>query len=380
MRAAEPPDRVAAVLVGGYTPDLDGTAAGVSTVSLGTGQTRTVPVPSPSYLVRHPDRPLVFAVTESAPSRLTSLAVTATGELSRVGSAVVTSGEGGCHLAVTPDGRRLLVAHYGSGTVSSFRVAGDGTLSEELDAYRLTGSGPDAERQSSPHAHQVVAVDDELLVCDLGSDCVHRLRLDGSGRLAQAAPPVRLPPGSGPRHLVVVGEHLAVACELSAEVWLGRRTPTGWEQVHRVPSSGGAARPGAPDPADDVGPEDAGTVYPSAIVAEKYRVYVANRGPGTVSVLDLDPARDTLTLIAEFDCGGRWPRDLALSPGRLWVALQTDHRVTVFSTSTLPPLGPVGGFAVPSPTCLLLVPAPGALGAEPDGWAGDAATSGAAIP
>lgn len=336
---------VTQILVGGYTAESDGHARGIESWLVAEDDPRRlthvepVEVSSPSYLVGDPNHPWVFAVSETSPGRVTSFALAADEALVPLSTSTL-GGDESCHLAVTGDGRHLVIAHYGSGSLSSVGIGPDGSLTQELDLLQLTGSGPDPERQQGPHAHQVVVLGDELLVCDLGTDRIHRLTLDDRGRFSTAAPPLELPPGSGPRNLVVVGDHLVVACELSAEVWVGRRSGDGWVQVARVPSS--TAPAGA-------------VVFPSAIVADGSRVFVANRGVGSVAVFDLDAATDTLTGVAELSCGGSWPRDLVLSEGRLWVANQTDDVVTVLATASLPAAETDFAFPSPSPASLLLL-------------------------
>ena len=291
-------------MIGGYTTEMDGTATGVRSLVADEGadsdqltEVMTLQLPSPSYLIAHPVQPWLFAVTEGSTSQLHSIARDPGGRLSLI-SSVDTEGEFACHLALAPDGLHLVVAHFGSGSVASFAVGEGGVLSPRIDLLVLEGSGPDADRQTGPHAHQVVFDRDELLVADLGSDKVHRLRLDSDGGLSMAAEPVALPPGSGPRHLVVLGDYLVVACELSAEVWLGGRSDDGWVQRQAMLSSNASV---------------ADRIYPSALRADGDTVYVANRGAGTVAVLALDRLDGRLTPVTEFRCGGLWPRDVVIA-------------------------------------------------------------------
>ncbi len=344
-----PPRRVGLIVLGGYTADLDGRATGVTAVALdpsarehvSTTTVGSVPASSPSFVIKHPSRPWLFAVSESSDGQVLSVAVAEDGQLALLDSRANPGSEGTCHLALTTDGRHLLTAGYDSGTISSFAVGPDGGLSDQLDLFTLKGSGPDPERQQGPHAHQVVPDGSELLVCDLGTDQIHRLTLDDQGRISRSAAPIELPGGSGPRHLTLVGDHLVVACELSAELWTARRSPSGWQQVGRVPASRATG---------------GGQCAPSAIVAQGSRVYVANRGPGTVAVFDLDPERGELVGVSEFGGGGPWPRDLAVSGGRVWVANQTNDVVSVFRTSQPAPRAEFE-FSAPSPTCLVLLAA-----------------------
>ncbi len=337
------------VIIGGYTAEMDGGAAGIRSLVVGRDEHGAVhldeaadlALTSPSYLIAHPDRPWLFAVTEGTPSLVHSLALAADGRLEQLTSRE-SGGEIGCHLALSPDGRYLVVAHYGSGSVSSFAVDNGGRLSERRDLMTFDGSGPVAERQDRSRAHQVVFAGGEILVPDLGTDRVHRLALDADGRFRTGAEPIVLPAGSGPRHLVLIEDFLVVACELSAELWMGRRVDDGgWSEVQRVPAS-------AVD-ADD-------PIAPSALRADGNQVFVANRGAGTISVFDLDLGSGRLIPLTEFPGGGSTPRDLVVHPDGLWVANQTNHLISVFSRRTLPPERAHFEFASPSPACIVLGP------------------------
>ena len=43
-------------------------------------------------------------------------------------------------------------------------------------------------------------------------------------------------------------------------------------------------------------------------------VYVSSRGQGLVAVFSLDPDKEELTKVQEFNIQGTWPRSMALSP------------------------------------------------------------------
>lgn len=333
------------VFVGGYTAESDGHAVGVTSLLNERSAKRvelepvsTMALTSPTWLARHPTLPLLLATGESNPGSLSSLRWDDDGALTLL-STVQTTGDAACHVAISPDGRFAIVANYASGVLTVIPVAQTGTLSEVVDSLELVGTGPVAGRQDGPHAHQVVFVGDEVLACDLGGDQIYRLRLTENGALIPAGDPIKLPAGSGPRHLVVVEEdHLVLACELSGEVWLITRDGSDWQPVSSVVAS---ARDGL--------------IQPSGIAAAGTRVYVANRGVNTIGVFDLDPAVGALTPIAEFDCGGAWPRDITLDGGLLWVSNQNGDTVTLFEISPLPPEGPVAVLELPSPTCVVLV-------------------------
>ncbi|GIF00298.1 lactonase family protein [Paractinoplanes rishiriensis] len=333
------------VYVGAYTGDKGGEAEGIALLRRdpGSGElTRlgvAVRTPSPSFLAQHPTRPILYAVNElESAGTVSAFTVAEDGGLTPL-SVQPTGGSDPAHLAVTPDGRFLLVANYSSGSVSVHPLDPEGAPGERSDLLGLTGSGPDAERQAGPHAHMVVPAGDGVLIADLGSDRVWRCRLDHSGRLSPAEPVITAKPGTGPRHLRLApdGTVLLVG-ELAATL--------SW---YRPAADGTLALAGevATSTLD-------GQCYPSEIVTGRDGrfIYVANRGPNTVAVFAWDGSR--ATLIAEIPAGGDWPRHMVLLGDHLYVTNQQSHSVTTFR------IDPDSGIPTPqgvptveaSPTCL----------------------------
>jgi 6-phosphogluconolactonase len=345
-------DRLDRLVIGGYTAELDGNAPGLVVLSppepgAGPGArpdvTDVARIAAPSYVIAHPAGPWVFSAGETAPAAVHSFAVDDAGRLTAL-SALPTGGDFACHLALSTDAGHLLVSNYGSGSVSSFAIGDDGTLSGPLDVLRFTGTGPDPDRQEGPHAHQVLVTGrgpagDELLVCDLGTDRIHRLGLDDAGRFHRAGGPIELPAGTGPRHAVIVADLLLVACELSSELWVGRRTGDGWEQVQLVATTASTSNPR----------------QPSGIVTDGRTVAVATRGPDTITTFAIGP--DGVRRLAEVPSGGAWPRAIELRDRQLWVANQNDGNVTVLDLAEPADPRPLATFAAASATCVLLLPA-----------------------
>ena len=94
-----------------------------------------------------------------------------------------------CHLAFDESGAWLFAANYTGGRLTAHQVAPD-VAADAAHSVAFTGSGPNRERQASPHAHQAVvdAARGRLLVADLGADRVRVIGLDG---LPAVAPPRR---------------------------------------------------------------------------------------------------------------------------------------------------------------------------------------------
>jgi 6-phosphogluconolactonase (cycloisomerase 2 family) len=295
--------------------------------------------PSPSFLARHPDLPVLYAVNELAQGTVTAWTVEDDGTLTAL--AVQSTGGGHpCHLAVTSDGRHLVAANYGSGSVAVLPLDGAGAPGERTDLLAHDGSGPDRDRQEGPHAHMVAPDPSgrEVLAVDLGADRVFRYVLDPvAGRLVAQEPAVPAAAGSGPRHLARHPDGtLYVVGELAGTITGYRPDPATGRLV---------AGPAVPTSA---GP---GPVYPSEVAVRRDGrfVYVANRGPDTVAVF-ADGERT-----AEVASGGEWPRHLVLAGDHLYVANERSHTVTTFAVGAEDgvPRAAFGPTAVPSPTCVL---------------------------
>jgi 6-phosphogluconolactonase (cycloisomerase 2 family) len=180
-----------------------------------------------------------------------------------------------------------------------------------------------------------------VLIADLGSDRVWRSRLDPvSGRLVTTEPAIVAKPGTGPRHLRIApdGTVLLVG-ELAGTL--------SWYK----PAADGALGLAGEIAASTV----EGQNYPSEITMGRDGrfIYVANRGPNTVSAFAWDG--EQATMIAEVPTGGDWPRHIALLGDHLYVTNQLSHSVTTFridADSGVP--APQGEpTAEASPTCLV---------------------------
>lgn len=342
-------DRTGELLfIGCYTGESGGKGEGVAAVRRDprTGALRPVgvaaPSPSPSFLARHPVRPVLYAVNELDEGTLSAWAVDGDGQLSPL-AVRSTGGAHPCHLAVTADGRHLVVANYGSGSLAVHPLDDRGVPAERSDLLTHDGRGPDAQRQDGPHAHMVSPEPHrpELLAVDLGTDRVLRYRLDPiSGRLVPQAPAVEAPAGFGPRHLArhPDGHTIYLVGELAGAVIAYQPGENGRLAARATVAASG--RPGA---------------QPSeiAVRADGCFLYVGNRGPDTVSVFALQD--ESPRLVAEVPTGGRWPRHFVLIGQQLYVANERSHSVTWLRVDPETGVPELAGPALEqgSPTCVL---------------------------
>ncbi|WP_199515416.1 lactonase family protein [Nucisporomicrobium flavum] len=342
------------VFLGCYTGESGGEGEGIVLLrrDVTTGSLTRLGVvartPSPSFLAQHPTLPVLYAVNELTAGTVSAFAVADDASLTPL-AVQPTGGSAPCHLAVSRDGRHLLVANYVSGDVSVFPLDADGVPGERTDLLGLDGKGPVVDRQEGPHAHMVAPDPNgsEVLISDLGSDRVWRARLDPvSGRLTLVGPAVVAEPGTGPRHLLRTSDGaLVLVGELTGDLsWY--RAGAGGELARDGGVVVSATRPNQPS---------------EVTTGRDGRfVYVANRGPDTVTVLRWEPEGGTV--IAEVATGGSWPRHIALLADHLYVANERSHNVTIFRVDpdTGVPTAQGEPVAESSPTCILSwVPKPG---------------------
>ncbi|TDD63132.1 lactonase family protein [Actinomadura rubrisoli] len=292
---------------------------------------------NPSYLATHPGKDVLYAVREEESGGILAYAVV-DGRLREIGRR--GAGSLPCHLSVSPDGRYLLVADYGSGTVRAVRLGPDGGFSGDPSVAEGHGRGPVPDRQEGPHAHATAhAPDGTVLSTDLGADLVRSFRIGGDGalRLVGETP---VPPGRGPRHLVVhPSGHVYVVTELAATT-LVLRPVNGYAGLELVAESPAMAEP----PGGDT-PCGAIKLGPGGRF-----VYTSTRGADVVTAHRVLDGGAALEPVADVETGGRWPRDLHVDGEWMHVANQLSDTITTFR---------LGGDGVPVPSGAPLdVPAP----------------------
>ncbi len=354
-----------ALVVGTYSerlPHVDGRAEGVLGCSL-KGDTVGPPrvlarARNPSFIVLNGDGRRLYAVNESPDFEgEPGGGVTAfcrdpsTGELSELNT-VPSGGREPAHLGIDPSGRYLVVANYGSGSVTVFELATDGRIGAVTGRAEHQGQGPHPLRQGAPHAHMVVfdPCSGQLLVPDLGLDAVLVYALSACGGLAEV-PGRRLVavPGAGPRHLAFHpdGDWLFVVNELDNTVVLLRRVEGGFVTTGTAPTAPGHLRSRNQAAAVKVAPSGRW-------------VLVSNRRPdeGEIAVLGFDAASGSLELVGRHPSSGLGPRDLLVtrSGKRVVVANQDSSSIVVLAFDDLRGrLTTLTRTAVPTPACLVPV-------------------------
>ncbi|MFB7917206.1 lactonase family protein [Streptomyces sp. NPDC056061] len=311
-------------------------------------------VPDPSYLALgdgpEPGGKVLYAVSETEHGAAAALDVT--DDVPRlIGGTQPVDGEGPTHLART--GGHLLTANYGSGSVSALGVLSDGSVGPVDSVLAHEGSGPVSDRQRAPHAHQVLPDPSGtwVLSVDLGTDSVRICALDGTTGALRLHGETFLRPGTGPRHLAFhpAGGHAYVLNELEPTV-----TVCSWD------AGAGTLEPIGETAVLPEGTEiGADTVtYPSEVVVshDGRFLWTANRGHDSISVLALDATGGSVTPVTTVDCGGHWPRDLALDPTGRWLYAANERSGDVSWFAVDPETGVprrAGSLTAPAASCVV---------------------------
>ncbi len=237
---------------------------------------------------------------------------------------VPVGGAAPCHVALDRTQSCVAVANYASGSVSVFRLdPASGLPIGQPTVHANDGSGPDPERQQTPHAHWVgFGLDNRFLyVADLGTDQVLSFSFDPErATLGEPYTALEAVPGSGPRHLLFHEQHPQSAylvCELNST--LLALDVQGHDLKRRASVS--------TLPADWLG---ANIVAHIGTNAAGDRLYVSNRGHDSIAVFALSEGGDP-ALLQHVASGGASPRVFMVleEENRMLVVHERDQRVTM---------------------------------------------------
>jgi 6-phosphogluconolactonase (cycloisomerase 2 family) len=317
------------------------------------GARRVATSAAPSFLATSPDGRALFAVGETSPGLVVRYAVDPGGGLVER-ERVTSGGSGPCHLLMHPSGRALYVSHYDSGSLAVLPL-----IEDAVDGWRFAGGigqvfehsgrGPH-ERQAGPHVHSAVLVGHWLLALDLGTDELRRYRVAPDGLLAVDGLAGRMPHGTGPRHAAVTSAgDLLVVGELSAAVYLLSFDATRGEVA----------------PLDRLELAGPGQALPAHVTVDGDRAWIGLRGPDQLVAVDV--LGDRLALAGRAPAP-RWPRHHGWVGDHLVAVGEREDRVVRHANPAKGPtegptadvtarLDAVDAVEVPSPACILAVPA-----------------------
>ena len=223
-------------------------------------------------------------------------------------------GGGPCHIEVSADGKYLITANYGSGSVSVVKM-NNGGIPDKVTDVIFYGE------KSRPHMTIYNPRLRTYYISDLGLDRIHQLKLDTALGLLMNADIAYFStePGSGPRHMAIdrPPANLYVINELNSSL-----------SVYNILS-------------DTVTAKQTVSTLPEGYAEKSYcadihlsrngkKIYGSNRGHNSIVTFSVG-IDGTLSGQTLNDCAGNWPRNFAVSPsGRFFlVANQRSDEISV---------------------------------------------------
>lgn len=348
------------VYVGTYTAGTESKGIYRFTLDLDTGQLTPAGEPAaaanPSFLAFHPSGRFLYAVSEVRDFEPNAGAVSAFAIDPKTGALTLlnqqsSKGPGPCHLSLDKDGKNVLVANYGGGSVAVLPVQADGRLKTSSTLLQHLGSSVNPRRQAAPHAHSINLdpVNRYALVADLGLDKVFVYRFEaGAGTLLPHDPQsFQTAPGAGPRHLAFRpgGANAYVINEMTSTVTALRWDAANGELTEiQTLSTLPEGFSGDNSTAEVVVSPDGKFLYGS------------NRGHDSIAIFAIDQASGRLTPVGHQPTLGKTPRNFAIDPSGAYLlaANQGSDTLAVFridrATGRLTPVG--APVSVPRPVCV----------------------------
>ena len=317
---------------------------------------------NPGFLAVHPSLPVLYAVSEVADHEgkptggiLAFTIDVPTGALTTMNEQP-SGGQGPCHVSVDSEGKVVLAANYGGGSVICLGLAADGGLRPVATGspgglIQHEGRSIDEKRQEKPHAHSIYPSADGrfAITCDLGIDKVLVHALDTGKATLAARSFATVKPGAGPRHFAFHRSgRFGYACnelDLTVTGFAFDATAGTLTEVQTVSTL----------PADVTDRSGFSTAEIVAHTNGKF-LYVSNRGHHSIAMFSVDEPTGKLTFLGVEPIRGKTPRNFALDPtGRFLLAAGMDsNTVSVFAideaTGRLTFTG--ASIEVPMPVCI----------------------------
>lgn len=308
----------------------------------------TLPAHNPSFLQYSVEKGMLYYVEEIAAGTVNSVEIsTKDGTFGRI-STLSTQGGAPCHITLSPEQRKILASNYSGGSLATFELAEDGSLSQPqaLHAFHASSILPDRQRQSHIHSAFYTGDGDKVFVQDLGGD--HIYQFDADIITATNAPYLthKMTAGSGPRHLTFSSDqrYVYILNELAGTVDVYTMLDSGQIGTHMQ-------RIATDDRAGDTWCAEI------RLSADGKFLYASNRAEKN-SITVFAVAKDgRLHLLQVVSSEGKAPRNFNFSPDGKWVivANQQSNNLSIFERNTETGLLTFTGMKVdiPSPVCVL---------------------------
>jgi 6-phosphogluconolactonase len=317
---------------------------------------------NPTFLTLSSDQRFLYAITETDPEAfVSSYAIDRhTGAL-RMLNRLPSGGSGTAYLSLDRTGRFILLAHYGSASVTVIQIDSDGSLGKLTSFVQHSARRPaDGGAPPVPRPHATVPSPDNrfVIVPDLGLNKIFVYKFDAEkGVLAIPATVVDLPPDDGPRHFIFSpdGKFGYLIAQTSGNVEVFR-----WDQ-----------------PAGTLSLVQTATSFPKGLDAINMSaeigmtpdgkfLYESNRrthgpshdqGPDSIVAYQVNQETGALTKVQDLDMGGSIPRCFSIDPTGEFMVVggQQTNRVELYRIDHDNGKLSSSGVSIPihTPACML---------------------------
>ncbi|MCC4787208.1 lactonase family protein [Vibrio splendidus] len=233
------------------------------------------------------------------------------------------SGDHPCHVAIDPHNKFAITSQYSSGTFDIFSLSINGNIDKRLKTIKMVGSGPNKERQTSPHAHQCLFLQNspQFVTVDLGTDRINFYCFDEEQEefLDEPMQSIKAPAGNGTRHLIFnkAEDKAYVICELSETILILEKSLGIWNIVDEVDALPNMEK-GEATAAIKLSPD------------EQF-LYVSCRHQSRISSFSVDSEAQKLTFIDSYDTEGKFPRDFHITDNGQWLVAANQHSNNITS-------------------------------------------------
>jgi 6-phosphogluconolactonase len=252
-------------------------------------------------------------------------------------------------------GRYIMMANFGSGSISILNVHPDGTVGGMTAFMQHFGHSKDPAIQNMAHPHSIIPSPDNkhVIVSDLGLDKVFVYRFDDkTGELSPPTPEfAAIEPGSGPRHFLFTpdGHFGYQLSEMSGHLDAFR-----WREAEGTLAPIQVVNTVTPGLVTDNHSAEIAISPDSRFLYESNRRVApdGSRGPDSIGVYAIDPSSGKLTAVEEQPTV-IMPRNFVLDPTGhyLLAASELKDKIVVYkreaSTGKLTPIGAEVTFATP---------------------------------
>ena len=233
------------------------------------------------------------------------------------------SGDHPCHVAIDPHNKFAITSQYSSGTFDIFSLSINGNVDKRLKTIKMVGSGPNKERQTSPHAHQCLFLQNspQFVTVDLGTDRINFYCFDEEQEefFDEPMQSIKAPAGNGTRHLIFnkAEDKAYVICELSETILILEKSLGIWNIVDEVDALPNMEK-GEATAAIKLSPD------------EQF-LYVSCRHQSRISSFSVDSEAQKLTFIDSYDTEGKFPRDFHITDNGQWLVAANQHSNNITS-------------------------------------------------